>query len=397
MSTSLYLRNASEICIPQKEGTGVDRLIGYEMIIIDGFVSWLGEPKNLPELPKDIEVYDAGGKAVLPALVDFHTHLIYSGDRVSDFADRSRGVSYSEIAAAGGGILTTVRATRSASVEELAAQLEARLKSRARYGIATTEVKSGYGLSVIHEINMLKAAEQVRNSGWDVESTLLAAHAVPYDQSKESYINEILDEIIPYVANHKLARFVDVFVEQNAYTVDEARRIFTRAKEFDLIPRIHADQITACGGAELAGEIHAASADHLENISEDGIRAMQQSGVIGGLLPCAGIFLGDDVRGLGRKLVDAGIEVAVATDSNPGSSPLNNLPLAATLATTQMGLTVDEAIRAITLGAAHALKRTDVGSLLPGCRGNFIVLDHHDSRSLVYAYGEPIIRELIVS
>ncbi|MEE2903977.1 MAG: imidazolonepropionase [Myxococcota bacterium] len=397
MSKSLHLRNASEICIPQKEGTGIDRLPGYDMIITDGLVSWLGEPNNTPDLPKDIEIYDAGGKAVLPALVDFHTHLIYSGDRVSDFAARSRGVSYSEIAAAGGGILTTVKATRSATIEELATTLEARLKSRTRYGIATTEVKSGYGLSVTHELNMLEAAKQVRNSGWDLEATLLAAHTVPHDQSKDSYINEILDELIPYVAKHKLARFVDVFVEQNAYTVDDARRIFAKAKEFGLIPRIHADQITPGGGAELAGEVHAASADHLENISEEGLRAMRENNVIGGLLPGAGIFLGDEVRGLGRKLVDAGIEVAVATDANPGSSPLNNLPLAATLATTQMGLTVDEAIRGVTLGAAHALKRPDVGSLLPGCRGNFIVLEHSDSRALVYAFGEPIIRDLIVS
>ena len=397
MTKTIHLRNASEICIPQKDGSGVDRLQGYELIIKDGFVSWLGRAQDAPDQTTEIETYDAEGRAVLPALIDFHTHLIYSGDRVADFASRSKGVTYSEIAAAGGGILTTVKATRSATIGELAEGLTTRLQNRKKYGIATTEVKSGYGLSVTHELNMLEAAKRVRDSGWDIETTLLAAHTVPHDQSKESYLDDIVEQLIPHVAKHKLARFVDVFVEKNAYTIDDARRVFSRAKEFGLIPRIHADQITPGGGAELSGEIKASSADHLENISSEGLRLMQENGVVGGLLPGAGIFLGDEVKGLGRKLVDAGIEVAVATDSNPGSSPMNNLPLAATLATTQMGLTVDESLRAVTLGAAHALRRTDIGTLLQGYRGNFVVLDHADSRALVYAYGEPIIRDLVTS
>jgi imidazolonepropionase len=333
--------------------------------------------------------------AVLPGLVDFHTHLVYDGDRVADFALRSEGVSYAEIAASGGGILTTVGATRTASVETLAAGLRQRLLQRLPYGISTTEVKSGYGLSVEHELRMLEAAAMVRAEGWDLELTLLAAHTVPKDIPREVYLQQIHEILIPKVAEGNLARFVDVFVEKGAYNIEEAREVYRVAKEHGLIPRVHADQITAGKGAELAAEVGAASADHLENISTAGIEAMKQAGVVAGLLPGAAVFLGDEVKDLGKRLIQAGLEVAVATDANPGSSPLYNLPLAATFATTLMGLTADQAIRSVTLGAAHALKRPDIGSLKPGYKGRFIVLNHPDSRALVYAFGEPMVRELV--
>ena len=392
MSRNLHIKNASEICIPEESGPGVQRLKNHELVILHGQVHWLGPKGQAPSDASNCEIYDAQDHAVLPALVDFHTHLVFAGDRVGDFALRSEGTSYAEIAAKGGGILTTVNATRGATKTDLANGLRGRLEARKRYGIGTTEIKSGYGLSIEHELLMLEAAATLRDEGWDLELTLLAAHTVPKDKARELYLQEIRDVLIPEVAARNLARFVDVFIEKSAYTVDEARKVYQSAKQHGLIPRVHADQITAGGGAELAAEVGAASADHLENISETGMAAMRNANVVAGLLPGAAIFLGEDVRGLGKRFIDAGLEVAVATDANPGSSPLFNLPLAATLATTMMGLTADQALRSITKGAANALRRSDIGNLTPGYKGRFIVLDHPDSRALVYAFGEPIIQ-----
>jgi imidazolonepropionase len=394
LSKNLHITNASEICIPELEGNGIERHANFEMVILDGQVHWIGPSGTAPADAADCDNYDAMGGAVLPALVDFHTHLVYAGDRVDDFARRSEGCSYAEIAAGGGGILTTVEATRAASVEQLTLDLGKRLKARQAYGIATTEIKSGYGLSIEHELAMLQAADAMRKQGWDIESTLLAAHTVPTDIAREEYLRQIQEVLIPRVAKQGLARFVDVFIEKSAYTIAEAKEVYRVAKAHGLIPRVHADQITAGGGAELAAEVGASSADHLEQISNEGIVAMRDARVIAGLLPGAAVFLGDDVRGLGKRFVDAGVEVAVATDANPGSSPLYNSPLAATLATTLMGLSADQAIRGVTQGAANALKRKDIGNLRPGYKGRFIVLDHCDSRALVYAYGEPIVKDL---
>jgi imidazolonepropionase len=391
----LFVKNASEVCLPESNGRGVQRLSAYAVLIRGGRVAWLGPESHAPADSAGIPVHDARGGAVLPTLVDCHTHLLFAGDRIEDFADRARGASYSEIAARGGGILTTVRATRDAPTDELTLLLEQRLARGARYGIGTTEVKSGYGLSVEHELRMLRVLRPLIDRGHDLEPTLLAAHAVPKDVPRDVYLRSILEEMIPTAAREGLARFVDVFVEQGAYTLDEARSVFAAALAHGLIPRVHADQITAGGGAELAAEVGAASADHLERTGPDGMQALAAAKVVGVLLPGAMTFLGDQARRQGRALVDAGVEVAVATDANPGSSPMMNLPLAATLATAQMGLTAEESIRAVTLGAAHALRRTDIGTLAPGARGRFIVLDHKDSRALVYAFGEPIVRELV--
>ncbi len=389
----VLVTNASEIALPQPEGTGIERLTNSALLIRDGEVAWLGPADQVPADADGADVFDAANRAVLPALVDCHTHLVWGGDRVEDFALRARGTSYAEIAARGGGILTTVSATRSATVSALADGARSRLEARRRYGIGTTEVKSGYGLSLDSERRMLEAVALLRGEGWDLEPTLLAAHAVPKDIDRETYVRGIVEELIPDVAAARLARFVDVFIERGAYTVDEARQVFDAANAHGLIPRVHADQLSAGGGAELAAEVKAASADHLEHTSDAGIAAMAGADVVATLLPGAAVFLGDDIAGLGRRFVDGGVEVAVATDTNPGSSPMSNLPLAATLATTMMGLSAEEAIRAVTLGAAHALRRSDVGDLRPGCRGRFVILDHADSRALVYAFGEPIVAE----
>jgi imidazolonepropionase len=392
--SAAVIKNASEICIPEASGRGVERLAGGAVLVKDGRIAWVGRESDLPAHADGAKVYDARGSAVLPAFVDSHTHLVYAGDRIEDFSLRAQGTTYAEIAERGGGILTTVRATRSASLDLLAEGLVRRLHHRKRYGIGTTEVKTGYGLTVDDELRLLHAIAIARSAGFDLEPTLLAAHAVPKDEPREIYIRRIIEEMIP-AASSGLARFCDVFVEQGAYTLDEAREIFVAAKEHGLGCRIHADQLTQGGGALLAAELGACSADHLEHTTDDDLAAMAKSGVVATLLPAAMIFLGDHGKGFGARLRDKGVEVAVATDHNPGSSPMHNLPLAATLAVTAMGLTVEEALRAITLGGARALRREDVGTIAVGARARFAVLDAKDSRALVYAYGEPIVRELV--
>lgn len=391
----LVVRNASEICLPQAQGRGVDRLPKHALYIEGGRVAWLGLDRALPDAAEGAPEYDAEGRAVLPALVDAHTHLVWGGRRVADFARRAQGMSYAQIAAEGGGILTTVRDTRAATFDQLLDDARARLEARTAHGIGTTEIKSGYGLTVAHERRMLEVVAALRAEGFDLEATLLAAHTVPKDTPRETYLTEIVETLIPEVAARGWARFVDVFVEAGAYTVEEGRQVFEAGRAHSLVPRIHADQITAGGGAELAAEVRAASADHLENVSDEGLARMRAAGVVGVLLPGAMTYLGDAAPKLGRRLVDAGVTVAVATDTNPGSSPTQNLPLMGTLAVTLMGLTADEALRAVTLGGAQALRRDDVGTLSPGARGRFIVLEDEDSRALVSAFGEPIVRSFV--
>ena len=392
---SVLITNASEVVLPEREGRGIIRHPGWEVWIDRGFVAWVGPAGDRPTTPSDPEIIDADGGAVLPALVDAHTHLVFAGDRIEDFSARAHGATYAEIAARGGGILTTVKATRAATTGELIASARARLDARARYGIGTTEVKSGYGLVAEHELRMLEVIRALKDEGYDLEATLLAAHAVPRDVPREAYLASILDVMIPEAASRRLCRFVDVFVETGAYTIDEAKQIFARAREHGLIARLHADQLTAGGGAGLAAEVEAASADHLEHASDADLAAMARGNVVGVLLPAAMAFLGHSAKDLGARARAKNVELCVATDTNPGSSPIQNLPLCATLAVTTMGLHVEEAIRAITWGGARALRREDIGTLEVGALGRAIILDHADPRALIYAYGEPIIRRLV--
>lgn len=401
MKPSLYgprllVSNASEICLPQRDGTEVDRHFGHEIYIEDGKVSWCGPAEARPAAATDAPVFDAKQRAIVPTLVDSHSHLVWGGERVADFSRRAKGMSYAEIAAEGGGILTTVEGTRNATFEALLGGARGRLLQRASYGIATTEIKSGYGLTAEHELRMLDVVAALRSEGWDVEGTLLAAHAIPKGMDRKAWVKQIVDELIPEVARRGSARFVDAFVEKSAYTLDEARVVFGAARAHGLVPKLHADQITAGGGAELAAEMGAVSADHLENVSNEGLQQMRDAGVTAVLLPGAMVYLGDTAPKLGQRLIEAGVTVAVATDTNPGSSPTQNLPLMATLSVTLMGLNAEQALRAVTLGGAEALGRKDIGNLTPGCRGQFLVLNGTDSRSLVSAFGEPAVAEMVI-
>lgn len=397
MPSACVVEGASELLRPILDGPGVRRAQEEVLYIEADRVAYVGPAAGLPTEAQSAPRCDVEGRAVLPAFVDAHTHIVYGGDRTEDFARRAAGWSYVDIARAGGGIHTTVEATRATPTEALVARARKHLVKRREAGVLCTEIKSGYGLDEETELRMLEAVAVLRREGWDVEGTLLAAHTVPKTQPREAWLDAICTRLIPEVAQRGWARSVDAFVETSAYTADEARQVAAAAEQHGLRMRLHVDQITAGQGAELAAELNALSADHLERISDAGVGALARAGVVAGLLPGAMLHLSDQAPRLGRRLVDAGVEVFVATDANPGSSPTHNLALMATLAVTQMGLTAEEALRACTWGAAQALGRTDVGHLEVGARAQLVVLDHPDARSWVAAFGEPTVAEVWVT
>ncbi|HKK45585.1 MAG TPA: imidazolonepropionase [Balneolaceae bacterium] len=341
-------------------------------------IRWVGKETDLPGKYVDEKEYDANGKMVIPGLVDCHTHLVFGGWRPQEFAMRVRGKSYLEIAKAGGGILSTVKATRAASEEELYERALSFLQEMAKLGMTTVECKSGYGLSLEDELKILRVYKRLaQNQPMHIVSTFLGAHTIPpeFKDDREGYIQLIIEEMIPTVSELGLAEFCDVFTEDSAFNVEESRRIFIAAKKSGLTPKLHADQLTSCGGAELAAEVDAASADHLEKISDKGIEAMAAAGVIGVTLPLASLYTQEEPLNC-RKLVDGGVEVAVATDFNPGSAPTYDLPLAMMLACNQGRLTPAETLKGATIYAAKAIHRDEkIGSVEVGKSADFAVVD----------------------
>jgi imidazolonepropionase len=368
----------------------------------DGRIVFAGaraELEQTVELTADGERIDAGGGTALPGFVDAHTHLPFAGWREREFDERLRGATYSEIAARGGGILSTVAATREIGREELAQRTRGRLDELLRLGTTTVEAKSGYGLSLDDELKQLEAlGEAARGHAVQVVPTFLGAHTVPaeYRDRREEYVRLLIDEMLPEVARSGLAEYADAFVDRQAFAIDEARRVLTRARELGLGIRLHADQLADDGAAELAAELGAASADHLEFASPDGIEALARAGTCGVLLPAATFFLMMRARPPGRALVDAGVPVVVATDFNPGSCPTESMGAALWFASLTAGLTVDEAIAASTLNAAQSLGRADsIGSLEPGKRADIVVHDVPNRYHLVYRFGVPRVSKVI--
>jgi imidazolonepropionase len=355
------------------EGTGVGLVEDAAVVVTDGLVSWLGADRDLPAGLADRPELDAAGACVSPGFVDPHTHLIWAGSRREDFVDRLDGTSYAEMAALGGGIHSTVRATRAASYADLLAATVARVEAASRTGTTTIEIKSGYGLTQRDECRLLDVANDVRAvRGEAIETTYLGAHAVPLDAGRTAYVNEVLAEI-PNARAHN-AKWCDVFCDAGAFTVDEARRILTAAREAGLGLRIHAEQIERTGAAELAAELGCASADHLDHVDEVGARAMAAAGVVGVLLPGATLTLGGGNWGAARVLAAAGVTIALGTDCNPGTSWCESMPYVIQLACLGYRMTVDAAFRAATVGAAAALQRSDVGRIAVGMRGDLAVL-----------------------
>ena len=321
---------------------------------------------------------DAGGAAVIPGLVDAHTHVAFAGDRDEEIRRRLAGASYAEIAAAGGGIVTTVAATRSASREELAAAIVSRLDEMLLQGTTTAEIKSGYGLETAAEVRSLeaiRAAAQAHPVG--VVPTFLGAHEVPPEHraARGRYLDVLVGEMIPEVARLRLAVFCDVFCEQGVFTVAESRRILAAARERGMKLRLHADELAWTGGAELAAEMGARSADHLLFVSDEGARALADAGCAATLLPAAAFYLRLGRFAPARSLIEAGVPVALATDANPGGGLSPSLPFAMALACFGMGLSLEEALAAATVNAAYSLDvQGEVGSVEVGKRADLVIL-----------------------
>lgn len=358
-----------------------------------------GPAADVPDEAGRAPRLDAAGGIVLPGLVDSHTHAVFGATREHEFERRLAGATYREIAAAGGGILWSVEDLRSRSEDELLDLATARLAEFARWGVTTVEVKSGYGLTVEHEIRSLRVARRLEGDPGlpRVIPTFLGAHALPaeFAGDRAGYVRLVVDEMLPAVTQEGLARYCDVFCDEGAFTLEEGERILTRAAELGLGLKIHADEFAGLGGAGLAARLGAVSADHLVAVDDAGIDALAGSRTVATLLPGTSFFLKLGRFAPARRLVDAGATVALATDFNPGSSMTQNLMLMAAFGCCMMDLTIDESLRAVTWGGALAVGRDDLGSLAPGSAGDLAVFDVPDYRQLVYHYGIPHARATV--
>jgi imidazolonepropionase len=341
-------------------------------------IQWVGSAAKMPDNFAEMERVDAGGALVVPGLVDCHTHLAFGGWRANEFEQRIRGEGYLDIARRGGGIASTMRHTRAMSEDDLLARALVFLREMARLGVTTVEAKSGYGLSLKDERKILRVYQWLREiQPLGLVATFLGAHVVPpeYKDDRDGYIRLLCDDLIPQIAAENLASFCDVFVEDTAFSIEEARRIFEVAKRYGLHPKLHADQLSDGGGARLAADVGAASADHLEYTSDEGIAAMAEAGVVAVSLPLATLYLNQQPM-YARRFIEAGVPVAVATDFNPGSAPSYHLPLAMMLACTMQRMTPAESLKGATRYAARAIGLDDrIGSLEPGKQADFVLLD----------------------
>jgi len=341
-------------------------------------------------VPEDADVRSMGGRLVTPGLIDCHTHLVFGGNRSSEFEARLSGVTYEEIAASGGGIRSTVRATRAASEEELLASAQRRLDRLHHTGATTVEIKSGYGLDLDSELKMLRVGRRLGDRlGPDVTTTLLAAHVVAdeFDGDGDAYVQHIIDTILPAAVDQNLADAVDVFCEHLAFTPHQTDRIFTAAHHRGLPVKVHGAQLSANGGVEVAASHGAMSADHLEHVTAEEIQAMERSGTVAVLIPGATHTLQVSARPPVGALRRFGVPMAIASDLNPGTSPVADLALVCNLAALLLGLTPEEAVAGVTREAARALRLEDRGRLVPGLRADLAFWDAEHPAELVYWAG----------
>jgi imidazolonepropionase len=366
------------------------------MLVRNGTIERVGPHASLSsEFPSDCEVLDAGNRVVLPGFVDAHTHPVFAGTRVDEFELRTAGATYEEIAAAGGGIRSTVKKTRAASEDELFQVAKQRAEWFLRGGTTTIEAKSGYGLSLEDELKMLRVIRRLNATGpLHYVPTFLGAHEVPdeYLGRASEYVDLVIDQMLPCVRREQLAEYCDVFCEPSAFDVSSSRKVLEAAKALGFGIRMHADQLTRCGASQLAAELGASTADHLEQADESDIRALAKAlggaGVQPVLLPASVYCLGRHKFPPARQMIEAGLAIVLATDFNPGSSPTPSIPFVLSLASTQMRMTAAEAITATTINAAYSLGRGgQIGSLEPGKRADFVVHDCSDYREISYFVG----------
>jgi imidazolonepropionase len=357
---------------------------GAVVVVRAGRIAWVGPDADLPtDAPE--QTLDAAGACVVPGFVDAHTHLLFAGVRRAEFVARLAGTSYD-----GGGIRTTVEATAAATDAELLELAGGRVAAALAHGTTTMEVKSGYGLTVESELRLLRlVGELAQRTPVRLEATYLGAHVVPAGRDRDDYLDEVV-ATLPLAAEAG-ARWADVFCDRGVFTVEEARRILTAARQHGLGLRLHAEEIARTGAAALAAELGCASADHLEHVTAEDARAMAAAGVVGVLLPTVTLSLRSQAWAHAGILRDAGVELALATDCNPGTSWCESMPYAIQLGCLAMGLSVDEAFRAATLGAAHSLRRDDIGHLAVGANGDLAVLDaEHEADVVAHLGGRPV-------
>jgi imidazolonepropionase len=373
------------------DGAPYGALADGALVVRDGRIVWVGARTALPSsLSADARVHDAGGRCITPGLIDCHTHVVYGGDRAREFELRLAGAGYAEIARAGGGILSTVRATRAASDAELAATAGKRVAAMCRDGTTTLEVKSGYGLDRETELRMLRVARALETAHpVRVATTYLGLHALdPEWDDADAYVAYVCDEVLPAVAAEGLASAVDAFCETIAFSLDQTARFFDAARALGLAVKLHADQLSSGGGTALAARYGALSADHLEHADDAGLAALAAAGTVAVVLPGAYYFLREAKAPPIARLRELGVPLALATDSNPGTSPLVSPLLAMNLGCTLFRLTPEEALRGFTRNAARALGRGDeIGVLAPGRKADFVVWDIEHPAHLPYAIG----------
>ena len=412
MNGNLIIKNAAELvtCSGFKAKKGQEmadlQIISDGAVVIkEGTIAAVGKTKEIAKQYEksgvalsDFDIIDARDKAVLPGFVDSHTHFVFGGYRADEFSWRLRGDSYMEIMQRGGGIVNTVKATRKASKEELLQSGIKRLDSMLSFGVTTAEGKSGYGLDRETEIKQLEVMTHLDQVHYvDVLPTFLGAHAIPqeYKGKEEAFIDFMANEVMPEVAERRLAEFCDIFCEKNVFSVEQSRRLLIRAKDLGLKIKMHADEIVQLGGAELAAELGAISADHLLQASERGIKDLSKAGVVATLLPTTAFSLREPYAP-GRKMIDLNCAVALATDFNPGSCFTESIPLVFALATLYMNISIEEAVTALTLNAAAAINRADkVGSIDAGKNGDLIILEFPSFKYIPYHIGVSTVEKVI--
>ena len=380
--TGLVLNNAGQVLCMTGDELGI--IENGAIRIRDGRIAEVSDHNLKPE-PGEKEI-DCQNCMVMPGFIDPHTHLVFGGWRAHEFEMRLTGKTYKEIAETGGGILSSVRATRQASEDQLFQSGMERIKEMITWGTTTVEIKSGYGLDTETELKMLRVIKRIaEQSPVTVVPTFLGAHSVPEGSDKSDYVRLVVEEMIPRVAEEKLAEFCDVFCENFIFNADDSRRILEAGKKYGLVPKIHADEIESSGGAEIAAEVGAVSAAHLLRPSDQGLKAMAGAGVVAELLPGTCFFLKEDARPPVAKMREFGVTMALATDFNPGSSTLLCQPMTVVFGCLVYGMTIIEALRGITVNAAKALKlENEVGTLEPGKWADIVVTDLPDYRHLAY-------------
>jgi imidazolonepropionase len=404
MNGNLIIKNAAELVtcsgFSAKKGDQMSdlKIIPDGAVIIkEGIIEAVGTTRDVfAELEQNetdlsgFDIIDAANRAVLPGFVDSHTHFVFGGYRADEFSWRLRGDSYMEIMSRGGGILNTVQATRKAAMEELVQLGIKRLDSMLSFGVTTVEGKSGYGLDYDTEIKQLEVMAHLDKIHYvDIAPTFLGAHAVPeaYKGKEDEFIEFIISDLLPQVVERELAEFCDIFCEQNVFSIAQSRSLLTGAKNLGLGIKLHADEIVPTGGAELAAELEAISADHLLQASAEGIRQMAAAGVVATLLPATAFSLKEPYAD-GRSMIDSNCAVALATDFNPGSCFTESIPLIFALATLYMDITTEEAVTALTINAAAAIDRAKtIGSLDVGKYGDLVVLEYPSYKFIPYHIG----------